>query len=69
MNDKDAREEFGINIFWVLNVTRNVLPHKRKQGSGHIFNGSNLGAYNIRPISGIYCTVKHALKAISETLA
>jgi len=69
MSDKDAREEFDINIFGVLNVVRNVLPHMRKQGSGHIFNVSSLGAYNVGPLSGIYCATKHALKAISETLA
>ena len=69
MSDKDAREEFDINIFGVLNVTRNVLPHMRKNDYGHIFNVSSLGAYNVGPLSGIYCATKHALKAISETLA
>ena len=69
MSDKDAREEFDINIFGVLNVTRNVLPHMRKNDYGHIFNVSSLGAYNVGPLSWIYWATKHALKAISETLA
>ena len=54
MSDKDAREEFDINIFSVLNVIRNVLPHMRKNGYGHIFNVSSLGAYNVGPLSGIF---------------
>ena len=68
MSDKDAREEFDINIFGLLNVIRNVLPHMIKNSYGHIFNANSLGAYNVGPLSGIYCATKHALKAISETL-
>ena len=33
------------------------------------FRQSSLGAYNVGPLSGIYCASKHAVKAISETLA
>lgn len=69
MSDADAREEFDINVFGTLNVIRNVLPIMREQKSGHIFNVSSLGAYNVGPLSGIYCATKHAVKAISETLA
>lgn len=69
MSDADAREEFDINVFGTLNVIRSVLPQMRAQKSGHIFNVSSLGAYNVGPLSGIYCATKHAIKAISETLA
>ncbi len=30
---------------------------------------SSLGAYNVGPLSGVYCATKHAAKALSETLA
>ncbi len=69
MSDADTRALFDLNIFGLLNVTRNVLPIMRGQKSGHIFNVSSLGAYNVGPLSGIYCASKHAVKAISETLA
>lgn len=69
MSDTDAREEFNINVFGLLNVIRNVLPIMRVQKSGHIFNVSSLGAYNVGSLSGVYCATKHAVKAISETLA
>ena len=69
MSDADAREEFDINVCGTLNVIRGALPQMRAQGSGHIFNVSSLGAYNVGPLSGIYCATKHAVKAISETLA
>lgn len=69
LSDRDAKTLFGINVFGTLNVIRNVLPVMRKQHSGHIFNVSSLGAYNVGPLSGLYCATKHAVKAISETLA
>lgn len=69
MSDESARELFSVNVFGLLNVTRNVLPIMREQRSGHIFNVSSLGAYNVGPLSGIYCATKHTVKAISETLA
>lgn len=64
-----ARNLFDVNVFGLLNVTRAVLPVMRGQHSGHIFNVSSLGAYNVGPLSGLYCATKHAVKAISETLA
>ncbi|KAG4095623.1 NAD(P)-binding protein [Neocallimastix lanati (nom. inval.)] len=69
ITDRDARALFDVNVFGLLNVTRNVLPVMREQKSGHIFNVSSLGAYNVGPLSGLYCATKHAVKAISETLS
>lgn len=66
---KAAHALFEVNVFGLLNVTRAVLPIMREQHSGHIFNASSLGAYNVGPLSGLYCATKHAVKAISETLA
>lgn len=68
-SDKSARDLFDVNVFGLLNVLRSVLPIMRQQNSGHIFNVSSLGAYNVGPLSGLYCATKHAVKAISETLA
>lgn len=68
-SDQAARDLFNVNVFGLLHVTRNVVSIMRAQGSGHIFNVSSLGAYNVGPLSGLYCATKHAVKAISETLA
>lgn len=68
-SNEAARDLFDVNVFGLLNVTRNILPIMRKQGGGHIFNVSSLGAYNVGALSGLYCATKHAVKAISETLA
>lgn len=50
-------------------MIRAALPIMRKQNSGHIFNVSSWDAYNVGPLSGPYCATKHAVKALSETLA
>ncbi len=68
-SDADARAVFDVNVFGVLNCVRAVLPGMRARGAGHVFNVSSLGAYNVGPLSGVYCATKHAVKAISETLA
>lgn len=64
-----AHALFEVNVFGLLNMIRAVLPGMRAQKSGHIFNVSSLGAYNVGALSGLYCATKHAVKAISETLA
>lgn len=68
-SDADARALFDVNVFGVLNCARAVLPGMRARGTGHVFNVSSLGAYNVGPLSGVYCATKHAVKALSETLA
>lgn len=50
-------------------AVRAVLPGMRARRSGHVFNVSSLGAYNVGPLSGVCCATKRAVKAISETLA
>lgn len=69
LSDADARAVFDVNVFGPLNCIRAVLPGMRERGCGHIFDVSSLGAYNVGPLSGVYCATKHAVKAISETLA
>ena len=58
MSDKAVRELFDINVFGLLNVIRSALPIMRKQNSGHIFNVSSFGAYNVGPLSGPYCATR-----------
>lgn len=56
-------------MFWAAKCDQSYIAIMRKQNSGHIFNVSSLGAYNVGPLSGPYCATKHAVKALSETLA
>jgi NAD(P)-dependent dehydrogenase (short-subunit alcohol dehydrogenase family) len=41
----EVERVYATNVFGLLAVTRAVLPHMRRQRSGHILNMSSLGGY------------------------
>ncbi|KQR67686.1 SDR family NAD(P)-dependent oxidoreductase [Pedobacter sp. Leaf176] len=70
LSDKEARENFDVNVFGSLNVIRKALPQLRKQQSGHIFNISSIGGFSGNfPGFGIYCATKFAVAGFTESLA
>lgn len=70
LSDKEARQNFDINVFGSLNVIRNVMPHLREQQSGAIFNISSIGGFAGNfPGWGIYCATKFAVAGFTESLA
>jgi NAD(P)-dependent dehydrogenase (short-subunit alcohol dehydrogenase family) len=60
---------FATNVFGLLNVTRAVLPHMRRQRAGHIMNLSSVGGYSAYPGWGVYGATKFATEGISEALS
>ncbi|WP_158827990.1 SDR family oxidoreductase [Mucilaginibacter lacusdianchii] len=70
LSDEEARANFNINVFGSLNIIRQVMPHLRKQRSGHIFNISSIGGFTGNfPGFGIYCATKFAVHGFTESLA
>jgi len=70
LSDKEARDNFDVNVFGSLNVIRSVLPYLRAQHSGHIFNISSIGGFTgLFPGFGIYCATKFAVQGLTESLA
>lgn len=70
LTDAEVRSNFDINVFGTLNVIRNVMPHMRKQRSGHIFNISSIGGFTGAFAGwGIYCATKFAVHGLTESLA
>lgn len=69
VTDSEARKNFDVNVFGLLNVTRAVLPVMRKNKSGHVFNISSIGGY-VGAFSGwgVYCATKFAVSALTEGL-
>jgi NAD(P)-dependent dehydrogenase (short-subunit alcohol dehydrogenase family) len=65
---EEIRRIYDTNVFGLLNVTRAVLPHLRRQRSGHVINISSAGGYQSFPGYGIYCSTKFAVEGISEAL-
>jgi NAD(P)-dependent dehydrogenase (short-subunit alcohol dehydrogenase family) len=70
LSDKEARDNFDINVFGALNVIRSVMPHFRKQHSGHILNIASVAGFTGSfPGFGIYCATKFAMAGFTESLA
>lgn len=70
LSDAEARQNFDVNVFGSLNVIRHVMPHLRRQHSGHIFNISSVaGITGSFPGFGIYCATKFAVTGFTEALA
>ena len=70
MTDAEARENFDINVFGLLNVTRQVMPHFRSKKSGHVINVSSIaGLLGAFPGWGVYCATKFAVVGLTEALS
>ncbi|GGB22900.1 oxidoreductase [Mucilaginibacter rubeus] len=70
LTDREARDNFEVNVFGSLNVIRKALPYLRAQKSGHILNVSSIGGFTgAFAGGGIYCATKFAVNGFSETLS
>lgn len=65
----EVESVFRTNVFGLLNVTRAVLPHMRRQRSGHVVNISSLGGYGAYAGWGVYGATKFAVEGLTEALA
>lgn len=63
------QEQFDVNVFGVMNVTRAILPHFRKNKDGLIINVSSGAGVFTLPMISLYCASKFALEGFSESLS
>ncbi|MCP3168274.1 SDR family oxidoreductase [Myxococcus qinghaiensis] len=64
-----VQEQFDVNVFGVMEVTRALLPHFRKNRAGVILNiSSGAGVFTL-PMLSLYCASKFALEGFSEALS
>ncbi|TKD11835.1 SDR family oxidoreductase [Polyangium fumosum] len=62
-------EQFEVNVFGMMDVTRAVLPALRKQRSGVVLNVSSGAGVFTLPMLSAYCASKFALEGFSEALS
>jgi len=63
-----ARAIFDTNFFGIVRMTRAVLPHMRRQGSGRIINIGSVLGFLPMPYMALYSATKHAVAGYSESL-
>lgn len=66
--EAEVRRMFEINFFGLAHMTNEVLPHMRKQRSGHILNVASIGGLRSFPAVGFYNATKYAVDGLSEAL-
>lgn len=67
-SEHEIRRQIETNVYGVIYVTRAVLPHMRKQRSGHVINMSSVAGLAGTPGLGYYNATKFALEGLSEAL-
>ena len=65
---EQARSIFDTNFFGIVRMTRAVVPHMRRRGSGRIINIGSVLGFLPMPFGALYAATKHALEGYSESL-
>jgi len=63
-----AKAIFETNFFGLIRMTRGVVPHMRRQGSGRIINIGSVLGFIPMPYGALYSATKHAIEGYSESL-
>jgi len=69
ISHEKVHEQFDVNFFGVMDVTRALLPHFRQNKSGLVINVSSRAGLVGLPMISLYCAAKYALEGFSEALS
>jgi len=64
----EIEQLFDVNVFGIVRVLQAVLPHMRKQRSGHVINISSTSGIRGLPGMEFYAGSKFALEGISDAM-
>lgn len=62
------KTQIETNVFGLMYVLQEVLPHMRAGGGGKIINISSIGGLTALPFQGIYSASKFAIEGITQAL-
>jgi len=68
-SEDQIRRQFETNVFGVMTVIREILPHFRQNQAGLIVNISSVGGRITFPLYSLYHGTKWAVEGFSESLA
>lgn len=63
------KQQFDTNVFGLMSVTRNFLPHFRSNEAGMFLNVSSIGGLITFPLMSLYHSTKWAVEGFSESVA
>ncbi|KAK7691650.1 hypothetical protein QCA50_005049 [Cerrena zonata] len=66
---EQVKEQFDVNVFGVMDVTRAILPHFRANKSGGIINISSGAGIFALPAISLYHASKYALEGWTESMS
>ncbi|RLU07888.1 short-chain dehydrogenase/reductase [Pseudomonas prosekii] len=66
---EEMRQQFDVNVFGAVAVTKAFVPFFRQRRAGHIINITSMGGFITMPGIAYYCGSKFALEGISDTLS
>ncbi len=69
LETEQIQQQFAVNVFGVMAVTRALLPLFRRQRHGVIVNVSSGAGLFTLPMISMYCASKFALEGFSEALS
>lgn len=67
-SEQDIQDQFEVNVFGLMRVTREAIRLMRKQGSGTIVQISSMGGRFTFPFYSIYHSTKFAVEGFTESL-
>ena len=65
----EAKRQFDVNFFGMVNVNKAVIPYMREQGNGRIINISSVAAVAHIPFQTYYSASKAATESYTNALA
>lgn len=65
---ENVKRQFDVNVIGLIETTKAVLPHFRKNNSGIIINISSIGGKMTLPLGSLYHGTKFAVEGLSEAL-
>ncbi|KOU62172.1 oxidoreductase [Streptomyces sp. MMG1533] len=65
---EQARSLFDTNVFGVMRMVNEVLPHMRAQRRGRVINISSVLGFLPQPYMAAYAASKHAIEGYTESL-
>jgi NAD(P)-dependent dehydrogenase (short-subunit alcohol dehydrogenase family) len=67
-SDQEMSDQFETNVFGPARLTREIIPHMRRNGGGRIIYVGSLSGRMAFAGVGLYCASKHVIESLVESI-